>query len=90
MDELKRIGVFTRVVETKSFSEAACQLGVAKSAVSKQIAQLEKEVGSLKPGKLANLTVLAENPLTVDPLTIGDIRVLGTIHEGRVLPIEAN
>jgi predicted amidohydrolase YtcJ len=52
--------------------------------------RLEKEVGSLKPGKLANLTVLAENPLTVDPLTIGDIRVLGTIHEGRVLPIEAN
>lgn len=45
MDELKRIGVFTRVVETKSFSEAARQLGVAKSAVSKQIAQLEKEVG---------------------------------------------
>jgi DNA-binding transcriptional LysR family regulator len=45
VDELKRIGVFTRVVETKSFSEAARQLGVAKSAVSKQIAQLEKEVG---------------------------------------------
>lgn len=45
MDELKRIGVFTRVVETKSFSEAARQLGVAKSAVSKQIALLEKEVG---------------------------------------------
>lgn len=45
MDELKRIGVFTRVVETKSFSEAARQLGVAKSGVSKQIALLEKEVG---------------------------------------------
>ncbi|CCK74924.1 MAG: LysR family transcriptional regulator [Oleispira antarctica] len=45
MDELKRMGVFTRVVETKSFSEAARQLGIAKSAVSKQIAQLEKEVG---------------------------------------------
>jgi len=45
VDELKRIGVFTRVVETKSFSEAARQLGVAKSAVSKQIALLEKEVG---------------------------------------------
>jgi DNA-binding transcriptional LysR family regulator len=45
VDELKRIGVFTRVVETKSFSETARQLGVAKSAVSKQIAQLEKEVG---------------------------------------------
>jgi DNA-binding transcriptional LysR family regulator len=45
VDELKRMGVFTRVVETKSFSEAARQLGVAKSGVSKQIALLEKEVG---------------------------------------------
>jgi len=45
VDELKRIGVFTRVVEAKSFSEAARQLGVAKSAVSKQVALLEKEVG---------------------------------------------
>lgn len=45
MDELKRVGVFTKVVEARSFSEAARQLGVAKSAVSKQIAQLEKEVG---------------------------------------------
>ncbi|MCW8884548.1 MAG: LysR family transcriptional regulator [Motiliproteus sp.] len=45
MDELKRIGVFTRVVEAKSFSEAARQLGVAKSAVSKQVSLLEKEVG---------------------------------------------
>ncbi|MEH6625026.1 MAG: LysR family transcriptional regulator [Motiliproteus sp.] len=45
MDELKRIGVFTRVVEANSFSEAARQLGVAKSAVSKQVSLLEKEVG---------------------------------------------
>ncbi len=45
VDELKRIGVFTRVVEAKSFSEAARQLGVAKSAVSKQVSLLEKEVG---------------------------------------------
>lgn len=45
MDELKRMAVFTRVVEAKSFSEAARQLGVAKSAVSKQIQLLEKDVG---------------------------------------------
>ena len=37
MEELKRIGIFTKVVQAKSFSEAARQLGVAKSAVSKQI-----------------------------------------------------
>ena len=52
--------------------------------------QLEDEVGSLEPGKLANLTILAENPLTIDARLIKDIRVLGTIHEGRVFAIPAN
>jgi predicted amidohydrolase YtcJ len=50
--------------------------------------QMEKEVGSIVPGKLANFTVLAENPLTIDPLKIKDIPVWGTVHEGRVLPVK--
>ncbi len=45
MDELKRVGVFTKVVQAGSFSEAARRLGVAKSAVSKQVILLENEVG---------------------------------------------
>jgi predicted amidohydrolase YtcJ len=49
--------------------------------------QLEKEVGSLEPGKLANFTILAANPLTVEPLRIKDIRVWGTVQEGRLLPV---
>jgi predicted amidohydrolase YtcJ len=49
--------------------------------------QMEKEVGSIVPGKLANFTILADNPLTVDPMKIKDVRVWGTVHEGRVLPI---
>ncbi|MFT5042515.1 MAG: putative amidohydrolase YtcJ, partial [Hyphomicrobiaceae bacterium] len=49
--------------------------------------QLEGEVGSIEVGKLANITVLAENPLTVAPETIKDIKVWGTLHEGRVLPL---
>ncbi|PAJ72873.1 hypothetical protein CJF42_18935 [Pseudoalteromonas sp. NBT06-2] len=44
MDELKRIGVFTKVVQSKSFAQAARQLGIAKSAVSKQVSLLEQEV----------------------------------------------
>ncbi len=44
MEELKRIGIFTKVVQAKSFSEAARQLGVAKSAVSKQIRLLEEQI----------------------------------------------
>jgi adenine deaminase len=49
--------------------------------------QMEKEVGSIVPGKLANFTILADNPLTVDPMKVKDIRVWGTVHEGRVLPV---
>ncbi len=49
--------------------------------------QLEKEVGSIAPGKLANFTILGDNPLTCDPVQIKDIAVWGTVHEGRVLPV---
>ena len=49
--------------------------------------RLEKEVGSIEPGKLANFTILADNPVTCDPMKIKDIAVWGTVQEGRVLPI---
>ena len=38
--------------------------------------------GSLEPGKIADLVILDQNPLTVDPMTIKDIKVLETIKEG--------
>jgi hypothetical protein len=50
--------------------------------------QQEKDVGSIVAGKLANFTILAENPVTSDPLKIKDITVWGTVHEGRVLPVK--
>lgn len=50
--------------------------------------QMEKDVGSIVAGKLANFTILAENPVTSDPMTIKDIKVWGTVHEGRVLPVK--
>lgn len=50
--------------------------------------QMEREVGSIVSGKLANFTILAENPLTVDPAKIKDIAVWGTVSEGRVLPVK--
>jgi hypothetical protein len=49
--------------------------------------RLEKDVGSIVPGKLANFTILADNPVTVDPMKIKDIKVWGTVQEGRVLPV---
>ncbi len=38
--------------------------------------------GSLEVGKLADLVVLDDNPLTVDPMKIKDITVVETIKEG--------
>ena len=51
--------------------------------------RLENEVGSITPGKLANLTILGDNPLTVDPAKLKDIAVWGTVQEGRVLPVSS-
>ncbi|MBS2211988.1 amidohydrolase [Carboxylicivirga mesophila] len=48
---------------------------------------LEKEVGSIEAGKLANFTILADNPITCKASEIKDIPIWGTMHEGRLLPI---
>lgn len=43
----------------------------------------EKTKGTIDVGKLADFTVLDQNPLTIDPLKIASIKVVGTIKEGR-------
>jgi len=48
--------------------------------------RLEDSLGSISPGKVANFTVLSEDPYSVDPLRLGDIQVLGTVYEGRWVP----
>jgi predicted amidohydrolase YtcJ len=42
----------------------------------------EKTKGTLEEGKLADMVILEQNPLKVDPKTIKDIKVLETIKEG--------
>ena len=44
---------------------------------------IELEYGSITPGKYANMTILSDNPLTINPLKIKDINIIGTIEEGR-------
>lgn len=51
--------------------------------------QMEHEVGSIVAGKLANFTILCDNPVTCDATKIKDIAVWGTIMEGRVQPAPA-
>lgn len=50
--------------------------------------QEEKQKGSLKEGKLADLVVLDQNPLTIDPKKLRDIKVLETIKEGETVFIK--
>jgi len=49
----------------------------------------ENTKGSLEVGKLADLVILDKNPLTVDPMTIKDIKVLETIKEGKSVYTDA-
>ncbi|QDK81092.1 amidohydrolase [Spirosoma sp. KCTC 42546] len=45
----------------------------------------EATKGSIEPGKLADLVVLSDNPLTIDPQAIKDLVVLETIKEGKTI-----
>lgn len=45
----------------------------------------ENRKGTLETGKLADLVILTADPLAVDPMKIGDIKVLETIKEGKTV-----
>ncbi len=45
----------------------------------------EKTKGSIEVGKLADFVVLDQNPLTVDPLKIDQIKVIETIKQGKTV-----
>ncbi len=48
--------------------------------------KLDHDIGSIEAGKLADFAVLEEDPLTVDPMTLKDIGVWGTILGGVPFP----
>ena len=43
---------------------------------------LEDQLGSIKEGKIANFTILEENPFKIDPIRIKDISVKGVVFKG--------
>jgi predicted amidohydrolase YtcJ len=50
------------------------------------IEQFEKKSkGSLKVCKLADMVILSDNPLTIDPVKINKIRVTETVKEGETV-----
>jgi predicted amidohydrolase YtcJ len=49
--------------------------------------KLDHDIGSIEPGKLADFTVLEEDPFEIDPMKLKDIPVWGTILGGK--PIKA-
>ncbi|WP_246254521.1 amidohydrolase [Pedobacter foliorum] len=50
----------------------------------------EDTKGSLKVGKLADMVILDQDPTTIDPEKIRDIKVLETIKEGKIVYQRAN
>ena len=45
---------------------------------------LEAEIGSLEPGKVANFTVLGANPLVVDSMQLKDLEVRAVVYRGAI------
>ncbi|MBT5753794.1 MAG: amidohydrolase family protein, partial [Acidimicrobiaceae bacterium] len=48
--------------------------------------KLDHEMGSIEAGKLADFAVLEADPLEVDPVTLKDIEVWGTVLGGVLQP----
>lgn len=51
------------------------------------VLRLEDQTGSIRVGKKADFVILAENPMKIDPMKIKDIKVLGTVFEGKSYPL---
>jgi len=47
----------------------------------------EDQIGSITPGKIANFTVLDDDPYSVPPMKLRDVPIWGTMFEGRLFPV---
>lgn len=57
--------------------------GLKAITINGAYSYFEEEIkGSIKEGKFADLVILNENPLKIDPMLIKDIKILETIKEG--------
>jgi predicted amidohydrolase YtcJ len=49
--------------------------------------RMEDEIGSIEAGKVADFTVLEQDPYEVDPVNLKDIPIWGTVFEGKLFPV---
>ncbi|SKA30121.1 hypothetical protein SAMN02745126_04888 [Enhydrobacter aerosaccus] len=50
--------------------------------------RLENEIGSIRPGKIADFTILDDDPLEIEPSKVRQIGVWGVVFDGTVRPVE--
>ena len=48
----------------------------------------EQNLGSIKTGKIANFTILEQDPYKVELKNLKDIPIYGTVFEGKLFPID--
>jgi predicted amidohydrolase YtcJ len=48
---------------------------------------MDGEIGSIEVGKFADFCVMADDPSTVAPQALKDVRITGTVIGGRPLPL---
>ena len=46
-------------------------------------------MGTIEGGKLANFTILEQNPLAIDPIGIKDIKIFASVYKGKMYKINA-
>src|SRR4051812_41839807 len=87
MEDLERMAIFASVAEAKSFSVAARKLGLSKSVVSRQVAQLEKSVGA----RLLNRTTRAMSLTEAGSvLQAHCARIVDELHEAKLAVAKLN
>jgi predicted amidohydrolase YtcJ len=83
---VNRVGYFSKQVLAPGERVTAMQAMKMVTIDAAWTLGIEDKVGSIAPGKFADFTVLSEDPLAVAPTAIRDIRVWGTVLNGRKFP----
>jgi predicted amidohydrolase YtcJ len=55
---------------------------IAITIAAAKTLSLEHKIGCIEAGKTANFTILKKNLFKVEPMTLKNIDVLGTVHRG--------